>query len=132
MTVGAHHGAHEIKLREIDGISINQQIPSQVEVGFWILTFIGDKMGNLSWQEPESWKIAWSGTNRVHPIPARDGLACEAQLVHGSSISGQLDLDPSGDIIDHHEICCSAAIDPIYKPSPESDSNGGREVFMVG
>jgi hypothetical protein len=99
---------------------------------FGSLLFIGDKMGNLSLQEPESWKIAWSGTNRVHPIPARDGLACEAQLVHGSSISGQLDLDPSGDITDHHEICCSAAIDPIYKPSPESDSNGGREVFMVG
>jgi hypothetical protein len=39
MTVGAHHEAHEIKLCEIDGISINQQIPSQVEVGFWILTF---------------------------------------------------------------------------------------------
>jgi hypothetical protein len=41
-------------------------------------------------------------------------------------------LDPSGAHIDHHEICCLDAIDPIYKPSSESDYDGGREVFMVG
>jgi hypothetical protein len=42
-----------------------------------------------------------------------------------------LDSDPSGDITGHHEICCSAAIDPIYKPSLKSNSDGGQEVFMV-
>jgi hypothetical protein len=41
-------------------------------------------------------------------------------------------LDPSGDYIDHHEIYCPEVADPIYKPSSEFDSDGGREIFIVG
>jgi hypothetical protein len=74
----------------------------------------------------------WVRPQRVHLIPARDGPACEAQLGHGSSILGESEPDPLGDNADHHKICCPTAIDPIYKPSPESHSDSGREVFMVG
>jgi hypothetical protein len=33
MIVGAHHGAHEIKLREINDISIYYKVPPQLDVG---------------------------------------------------------------------------------------------------
>jgi hypothetical protein len=32
MTVGAHRGAHEIKLRESNGVSIDNKVSSQLEV----------------------------------------------------------------------------------------------------
>jgi hypothetical protein len=99
---------------------------------FGSLLFIADKMGDLSLQEPESWEIAGSDTDRFPPTPARVGLACEAQLGHESSRLGESELDPSGNNVDHHMICCPDAAHPICKPSPESDSDGGREVFMVG
>jgi hypothetical protein len=65
-------------------------------------------------------------------ITARDGLTTKAQLGHGSCLSGESETDPSGDNTDHHEICCSVATNPIYKMSPEFDSDSSREVFMVG
>jgi hypothetical protein len=99
---------------------------------FGSLLFIADKMGDLSLQEPESQEINGVGIDRVHPIPARDGFACEAQLRHRSCLLGESDPYPSGDSVDHHEICCPTVIDPIYKPSLESDSDSGQEVFMVG
>jgi hypothetical protein len=99
---------------------------------FESLLFITDKMGYLSLQELESWEITGSGTDRVHPIPSRDGLACEALLRHESSISGESEPDPARDNANHQEIYCPAATDPIYKTSPESDSDSGRHVFMVG
>jgi hypothetical protein len=45
---------------------------------------------------------------------------------------GESELDPSGDRVDHHEIGCLEAADPIYKPSSGSNFDGDREVFMVG
>jgi hypothetical protein len=39
MSVGAHRGAHEIKLHEINGISIYNQVSSLLEVGSWIPPF---------------------------------------------------------------------------------------------
>jgi hypothetical protein len=39
MTVGAHCGAHEIHLHEIDDIQVNKQVPSKLKVGFQISPF---------------------------------------------------------------------------------------------
>jgi hypothetical protein len=36
MTIGAHHGAHEIKLRESIGVSIFDQVSSQFKVVFGV------------------------------------------------------------------------------------------------
>jgi hypothetical protein len=33
--------------------------------------------------------------------------------------------------MDHHEIYCPIAADPIYKPSSEFESDGRQEVFLV-
>jgi hypothetical protein len=55
MTVGAHCGAHEIMLRESNGISINNLPDSR-----WFmrsLLLIADKFGDLNLQEPESHKV---------------------------------------------------------------------------
>jgi hypothetical protein len=43
-----------------------------------------------------------------------------------------MDLDPTGDKADHTLAILAAITDPIYQSSPESDSKGGREVYMVG
>jgi hypothetical protein len=40
--------------------------------------------------------------------------------------------DPTGDNADHTLAFLAATIDPIYQSSPESDSEGGGEVYMVG
>jgi hypothetical protein len=39
MTFGAHRGAHKIRLREIDGVPIYNQVSSMLEVGSRIFTF---------------------------------------------------------------------------------------------
>jgi hypothetical protein len=76
------------------------------------------------------------GDHRVRhrPLPTSLGSSrshMRGMTQHGSSKSGESESDCSGDNIDHHEICCPDAVHPIYKPSPESDPDGGREVFMV-
>jgi hypothetical protein len=43
-----------------------------------------------------------------------------------------MDLDPIGDKADHIHVVSAATTDPMYQSSPESDSEGGREVYMVG
>jgi hypothetical protein len=43
-----------------------------------------------------------------------------------------MDPDPAGDKADHILAVSAATIDWIYQSSPESDSEGGREVYMVG
>jgi hypothetical protein len=97
--------------------SASKFLPSS-RLGFGSLLFIADKMGDLSLQEPESWEITRSGTNRFPPTPARVGLTCETQLGHRS---GEPESNPSGDNADHHEICCLITVDPIYKLSLESN-----------
>jgi hypothetical protein len=41
-------------------------------------------------------------------------------------------LDPSGDKVDYNSVGSLAITDRIYQPPPESDSEGDREVYMVG
>jgi hypothetical protein len=96
------------------------------------LLFIANQMGDLSLSEPASREIVGSGTDRVHLIPTRDGLAYEAQLGHKTCLSAESELDPSMDNTDHHKVCCPTTTYPIYKPSPEFDSDNGQVVFMVG
>jgi hypothetical protein len=62
----------------------------------------------------------------------RIGLTCEAQLGHRTSNTGESESDPSGHRVNHHEISCLEGVDPIYKQSTGSDSDGSQEVFMVG
>jgi hypothetical protein len=45
---------------------------------------------------------------------------------------GEVDLDPSGDKVDHHLASFPATIDPTDQTPPESDYEGGREVYTVG
>jgi hypothetical protein len=43
-----------------------------------------------------------------------------------------MDVDPAGDKADHIPAVSAATIDQIYQSSLESDSEGGREVYIVG
>jgi hypothetical protein len=43
-----------------------------------------------------------------------------------------MDMDPAGDKADHILAVSAATIDQIYQSSLESDSEGGREVYIVG
>jgi hypothetical protein len=43
-----------------------------------------------------------------------------------------MDVDPAGDKADHILAVSAATIDQIYQSSLESDSEGGREVYIVG
>jgi hypothetical protein len=41
-------------------------------------------------------------------------------------------MDPLGDKDGHTPTVSTTITDPIYQPPPESDSEGDREIFMVG
>jgi hypothetical protein len=56
----------------------------------------------------------------------------KAQLRHGLSKLGKMDLDPVRDKADHTPAVPAATIDPIYQSSPESKFEGDREAYMVG
>jgi hypothetical protein len=43
-----------------------------------------------------------------------------------------MDLDPSGDKDNHNLVVPVAITDPIHQSSPESDSKGNKEVYMMG
>jgi hypothetical protein len=45
---------------------------------------------------------------------------------------GKTNSDPTGDKADHTLAILVAVTDPIYQSSLESNSEGGREVYMVG
>jgi hypothetical protein len=101
----------------------------------WVLgslLFIVDKFGDLILQEPESREVIGSGTDRLPSTPVRVGLINEAQLRHGLSKLGKMDPDPTGDRADHTLAVLAATIDPINESSPESNSEGDGEVYMVG
>jgi hypothetical protein len=98
-------------------------------VVFGSLLFVADKMGEVSLQEPESREIVGLDTRYFPPAPTQVGVACEARLEHGSNRSGEFESDPSRDNVNHRKICCSDATNPIYKPLPKSNSDGGREVY---
>jgi hypothetical protein len=101
----------------------------------WVLgslLFIADKFGDLNLQEPESCEVNRSGTDHIPPAPVWVDLINEAQLGHGLVKLGKTDPNPSGDKVDHTLADSTTIIDPIYQSSPESESEGNREVYMVG
>jgi hypothetical protein len=101
----------------------------------WVLgslLFIADKFGDLNLQEPESHEVIGSSTDCLPPATVWVGLINEAQCKHGFVKLGKMDPDPSGDKVDHTLAVSVAIIEPIYQSPPESDSEGDREVYMVG
>jgi hypothetical protein len=77
-------------------------------------------------------RISSSGTDRLPTIATRVGLIIEAPLRHGSTESGEAGSNPAGGKADHHEMVFPAATYPICQSLPESNSDGDREVYMVG
>jgi hypothetical protein len=96
------------------------------------LQFVTDKFGDLNLQESDSSEVVGSGTGRLPLAPVRVGLVNEAQLGHGHNELGKTDPDPAGDKANHILAVSAATTDPIYKSSSKSDSEGGRELYMVG
>jgi hypothetical protein len=96
------------------------------------LQFVTDKFGDLTLHEPESCRIIRSGIDRLPPALVRVGLISEAQLRHGHRELGKTGSDPKGDKADHTLAAPVTQIDLISLSSPESNSKGGREVYMVG
>jgi hypothetical protein len=96
------------------------------------LQFITNKFGGLTLQEPESCGIIGSGIGRLPLAPVQVSLINEAQLGHGLNKLGKMDSDHTGDKVDHTPAILAATTDPIYQTPLESDSEGGREIYMVG
>jgi hypothetical protein len=96
------------------------------------LQFFTDKFEDLNLQDPKSSKVSRSGTGSLPPAPVRVSLINEAQLRHKLNELGKTDPDPTRYKEDHILAVLAATIDPIYQSSLESDSEGGREVYMVG
>jgi hypothetical protein len=101
----------------------------------WILgslLFIADKFRDLSQQESKSSKLIGSGTSHLPPTLAWVSLVNEAQLKNGSSVLGEADSDPWGDKANHNQVGFPTTTDPIYQSPAKSNSEGGKEVYMVG
>jgi hypothetical protein len=96
------------------------------------LQFITDKFRDLTLQEPESRKVIGSGTDPLPSGLVRVSLINETHLGHGLSKLGKMDLDPAEDKANHNLAVLTATTDPIYQSSPESDFEGGGEVYMMG
>jgi hypothetical protein len=90
------------------------------------LEFLTDKFGNLSLQELKLSKVVGSGNDRLLLALVWVSLINEAQFRLG--LLGETDTDPVEDRAYH---TLAAATDPIYLPSLGSDSEYGREVYMV-
>jgi hypothetical protein len=98
----------------------------------WVLgslLFITDKFGDLSLQELESSEVTRSGISHLRPTLVWVSLVNEAQLRHGSIKPGNAGSNLSGDKADHNPAGLPATIDPSYRSPPESNSEGGREVY---
>jgi hypothetical protein len=93
------------------------------------LKFWTDKFGNISLQELELSKVTRSGTDRLPLTPVRVDFVNEEQL--GLDSLGEKDTDPVEDGADHTLAVQAAATDPINSRSSGSDSEYGREVYMV-
>jgi hypothetical protein len=88
--------------------------------------------GDLNLQKPKSHKVIGLGTSRLLLAPVRVDLINMAQLGHGLVKLGKTDPDPSGDKVDRTLAVLATIVDQIHQSSPESDSKGDREVYMVG
>jgi hypothetical protein len=101
----------------------------------WVLgslLFVPDKFGNLNLQEPESCEVTGLGIDCLPPTPVQVSLAIEAQFRNEIGRLGETDSDPLGDKSDHTMAVHAAITDPIHQSSSESDSEGDREVYLVG
>jgi hypothetical protein len=96
------------------------------------LQFITDKFRDLTLQEPESHGIVGSVTDHLPLAPVRLGPINVAQLRQGPSELGKTGTYSAGDKVDHTLAVLVATTNPIYQSSPESDSEGGGEVYLVG
>jgi hypothetical protein len=94
--------------------------------------FFADKFGDLSLQESELQEVTGSDIGHLPPALVRVGLVIEAQLRHGPIELGKMDTDLLGDTTDHNSVVSAALVDPIYQSPLQYDSEGGREVYMVG
>jgi hypothetical protein len=94
--------------------------------------FITNKFGDLSVQELKPWEITGSSIDRIPLILAQVNLVIDAQLGHGFNAFWEAESDPSGNKADYHGIACPIVADPIHQPPVDSNSNDGREVYMVG
>jgi hypothetical protein len=74
-------------------------------------------------------KVTGSGTGRLPPVPYRVGLVNEAQLRLG--LLGETYTDPTEDRADHNFTAQAATTNPIYSVSLGSNSECGREIYMV-
>jgi hypothetical protein len=130
MTIGAYRGAHEIKLRESNGVSIYNQVFARLKVVSGISSV--HNQAQFKSQEPKTCEVIRSGTDRLPPALVHVDLINEAQLRHGPSELEKTDLDPAEDKADHTLAVPVATTDPIDQSSLESDSEGDGEVYMVG
>jgi hypothetical protein len=67
--VGAHHGAHENRLRESMAFRSTSKFLPGLRLVLGSLLFITDKCKYLSLQELESLEVTESGTGRLPPAP---------------------------------------------------------------
>jgi hypothetical protein len=96
------------------------------------LLFIADKFGDMNLQEPKSCKVIGLGTCHLPLAPVRVSLINEAHLRHGPVELRKIDPDPTGDNADPIQAIPIAIIDPIYQLPPGTNSEGDRQVFIVG
>jgi hypothetical protein len=76
-------------------------------------------------------RIVGSGTDRLPLALVRVSLINKAQLGHGLTMLGKTGSDPEGNKADHILAVPTATTDLIHHSPSESDSKGGREVYMV-
>jgi hypothetical protein len=101
----------------------------------WVLgslLFIADKFRDLNLQGAESREVIRPCTNCLPPASVWVDLVNEARLGPGLVKPGKTDLDASRDKAGHTSAVSEAITDPIYQLLPESDSEGDKEVYMVG
>jgi hypothetical protein len=124
-----------ISLVQIELIPSHRKIRPPQSLLRWFmgsLQFVTNKFGDLTLQEPESHGIVGSGTGHLPPALVRVGLVNEAQLGHGLSELGKTGSDPAGDKADHTLAIPVARTYPICQSPSEFDSEGGKEVYMMG
>jgi hypothetical protein len=96
------------------------------------LLFIADMFEVLKLQEPESHEVIRSGTDCLPPALVWVDLVSEAQPGHKFIKLGKTDPDPLRDKADHTSTILAAITNLVYQSSEESDSEGNKEVYMVG
>jgi hypothetical protein len=115
MTVGTHHGAHEISFVRAMAFQSTTKFFSGSRWFLGFLKFITDKFGDLNLQEPESNEVIRSGTSRLQLAPVRVSLVNGDQPGHGLGALGETDSDPARGKADHTLAVLVDTIDPIYQ-----------------